>query len=183
MNEALGGKGKIGVIFYDVDYTVTNNRDNEFIRTILKDYPDIEIVSMKGFVEEGSTGEAASAMLTQYPDLDGIYVSWDVAAEPVLAEVRTAGKKDLKMVTLDLGGTNDLDMAKGGNIYGKVADMPFQIGGTMVKAAVLSILGEEAPSYIVSNTVEMTRDNMVEAWKQSLNKEPDTQVIEVLKEK
>ncbi len=180
MNEALGGKGKIGVIYYDVDFLVTNNRDNEFIRTIQKDYPGIEIVSMMGFSQENATGDVAAAMLSQNPDLAGIYVSWDVAAEPVVAELRANGLNDVKMVTYDLGGNNDLDMAQGGNTYGKVADMPFQIGATMAKVAALNLLGQEVPSYVVSNTVKMTKANMVEAWNQSLNKDPDQNVIDAL---
>lgn len=146
MNEALGGKGKIGIIYYDADFTVTNNRDNEFIRTMLKDYPNIEIAAIRGFAEENATGDVASAMLAQNPDLDGIYVSWDVAAEPVLAEIRSAGLSDMKMVTIDLGGNNDLDMAQGGNVYGKSADMPYQIGATMAKLAALDLLGEDCPT-------------------------------------
>ena len=63
--ESIGGAGKIGIIYYDSDYTVTNNRDNQFVRSILEDYPDIEIASMMGFAEETATGEVASAMLTQ----------------------------------------------------------------------------------------------------------------------
>ena len=81
-------------------------------------------------------------MLAQNPDLNGIYVSWDVAAEPVLAEVRAAGRNDLKIITIDLGGNNDLDMAQKGNVYGKSADMPYQIGQTMAKLAALSTLKE-----------------------------------------
>lgn len=180
MSDAVGGKGKIGVIYYDVDYLVTNNRDNEFVRTIKKDYPDIEIAAMAGFSQENATGEVAAAMLTQNPDLDGIYVSWDVAAEPVVAQLRTDGRKDCRVVTMDLGGNNDLDMAQEGNVYGKVADMPFQIGATMAKLAALDLLGEETPDYVVSGLVEMTKDNMVEAWNQSLNKDPDENVMQVL---
>ena len=181
MNEALGGKGKIGMIYYDADFTVTNNRDNEFIRTMLKDYPNIEIAAIQGFAEENATGDVASAMLAQNPELNGIYVSWDVAAEPVLAEIRSAGLNDMKLVTIDLGGNNDLDMAQGGNVYGKSADMPYQIGGTMAKLAALDILGEECPAYVVSEVVRMTRDNMVESWNASFNKDPDQQVIDALK--
>lgn len=78
-------------------------------------------------------------------------MSWDVAAEPVVAEIRSAGS-DAKLVTIDLGGNNDLEMANGGIVYGKSADMPYQIGGTMVKLAALSILGEETPTYVVSDS-------------------------------
>lgn len=180
MSEAIGGKGKIGIIYYDVDFLVTNNRDNEFVREMQKSYPDIEIAAMAGFSEESATGDVASTMLTQNPDLDGIFVSWDIAAESVVAELRTTGNKDCKVITMDLGGNNDLDMAQGGNVYGKVADMPYQIGATMAKLAALNILGEERAPYVVSETVRMTKDNMVEAWNSSLNKDPDATVMEVL---
>lgn len=178
-SEAIGGNGKIGVIYYEADYTVTNNRDNEFVRTIINNYPDIEIVSMMGFAEESATGEVASAMITQNPDLDAIYVSWDVAAEPVVAEIRSSGQ-DIKLVTIDLGGNNDLEMARGGIVYGKSADMPYQIGATMVKLAVLSLLGEETPTYVVSDSIRMTKDNIVESWNQAMNCEPSSEVLAAL---
>lgn len=179
ISEAIGGKGKIGVIYYEADYTVTNNRDNEFVRTIINNYPDIEIASMMGFAEESATGEVASAMITQNPDLDAIYVSWDVAAEPVVAEIRSSGQ-DIKLVTIDLGGNNDLEMAQGGIVYGKSADMPYQIGATMVKLAVLSILGEETPTYVVSDSIRMTKDNIVESWNQAMNCDPSSEVLAAL---
>lgn len=177
--DAIGGSGKIGIIYYEADYTVTNNRDNQFVRSILEDYPDIEIASMMGFAEETATGEVASAMLTQNPDLDAIYVSWDVAAEPVVAEIR-AGGYDTKLVTIDLGGNNDLEMARGGIVYGKSADMPYQIGATMVKLAVLDLLGEETPTYVVSDSICMTKDNIQESWLAAMNCEPSEDVLKAL---
>lgn len=179
ISEAIGGSGKIGIIYYEADYTVTNNRDNQFVRSILEDYPDIEIASMMGFAEETATGEVASAMLTQNPDLDAIYVSWDVAAEPVVAEIR-AGGYDTKLVTIDLGGNNDLEMANGGIVYGKSADMPYQIGATMVKLAVLDILEEETPTYVVSDSIRMTKDNIEESWLAAMNCEPSDEVLAAL---
>jgi ribose transport system substrate-binding protein len=177
--EAIDGKGKIGIIYYEADYTVTNNRDNQFVRSILDDYPNIEIVSMMGFAEESGTGEVASAMLTQNPDLDAIYCSWDVAAEPVVAEIRSGGY-DTKLITIDLGGNNDLEMAKGGIVYGKSADMPYQIGATMLKVAALDILGEETSTYIVSNSIKMTKDNIVESWQEAMNSAPSQEVLDAL---
>lgn len=179
ISDAIGGSGKIGIIYYEADYTVTNNRDNQFVRSILEDHPDIEIASMMGFAEETATGEVASAMLTQNPDLDAIYVSWDVAAEPVVAEIRAAGC-DTKLVTIDLGGNNDLEMANGGIVYGKSADMPYQIGATMVKLAVLDILEEETPTYVVSDSIKMTKENIVESWKAAMNCDPSKDVMTAL---
>jgi len=183
MSEAIGGKGEIGFIFHDADYFVTNNRDGEFKRTIEKKYPDIKITAEAGFSEENATGEVASSMLIQHPNIKGIYVAWDVAAEPVIAELRAAGRSDIKVVTHDLGGNNDLDMALDGNMYAKVADMPVEIGRTMAKLAAYDLLGKEAPPFVVCGLVKMTKDNIEEAWMQSLNKRPPENILEALGKK
>ncbi|MHB1394572.1 MAG: substrate-binding domain-containing protein [Clostridia bacterium] len=183
MSEAIGGKGEVGFIFHDADYFVTNNRDGEFKRTIEKKYPDIKITAEAGFTQENATGEVASSLLTQHPNIKGIYVAWDVAAEPVVAELRAAGRKDVKVITHDLGGNNDLDIAQGGNVYAKVADMPVEIGRTMAKLAAYKILGKDAPPFVVSGLVKMTKSNIAEAWEQSLNKKPADNILEALEKK
>lgn len=183
MNEAVGGKGDIAYIFHDADYFVTNNRDGAFKHTIEKKYPDIKIVAEGGFTEENGTGEVASTILTQNPNIKGVYVAWDVAAEPVVAELRAAGRKDIKVVTHDLGANNDLDMALDGNVYGKVADAPVDIGRTMAKLAGYKLLGKDAPEFVVCDLIKMTKDNIEEAWKQSLNKEPADDILKALGKK
>ena len=58
--------------------------------------------------------------------------------------------------------------------------MPYQIGATMVKLAVLSLLGEETPTYVVSDSIRMTKDNIVESWNQAMNCEPSSEVLAAL---
>ena len=41
MAKALGGKGKIGLIFHEADFFVTKQRYQGFKDTIAKDYPGI----------------------------------------------------------------------------------------------------------------------------------------------
>lgn len=181
INEAVGGKGNIGFIFHDADYFVTNNRDGEFKRTVRSSYPGLKIVAEAGFTEEGKTEEIASAMLTRNPEINAIYVAWDVAAEGVVSALRAAGRSDVKVVTHDLGATLDLDMAMGGNLYGKVADLPYDIGMTMAKAAALKLVGKNVPPFIVVPYIKMTRKNIVEAWNISLRKNPPNNILKALK--
>src|SRR5882757_4272466 len=90
LGNSLGGKGKVGVIFYNAQYYVTNQRDAAFVDTLKKEFPAIQIVAEQGFSDASATQQIASAMLTQHPDLDGIYVSYSQpAAEGVLAALRT----------------------------------------------------------------------------------------------
>ncbi|MCB8829569.1 substrate-binding domain-containing protein, partial [Escherichia coli] len=122
---------RVGWIFHDATYYVTNQRDNAFKSTIEKDYPDIKIVAQKGISDPSRAEELASAMLLQNPDLDGIYVTWAEPADGVLAALRAAGNTKTKIVTLDLAEPVGLDMAKGGNVTALVADKAYELGRTM----------------------------------------------------
>ncbi|MDQ3871492.1 MAG: substrate-binding domain-containing protein [Chloroflexota bacterium] len=180
MNQALGGQGSIGYIFHDATFYVTNNRDREFRRTIQCKYPGIKIAAQQGFAEEGKTEAIASAMLTQHPEIKGIYVAWDTAAEGVVAAIRAAGREDVKVVTIDLGANNDLDMAQGKTVFGKVADRPYEEGQKMVDLAAYKILGKQAPPFVTVPTVVATKEKLVEAYKQSFNSDPPADVKKAL---
>ncbi len=60
---------------------------------------------------------AADAMLTQHPDLDGIYVSYSGAATGVFASLAAANNTHIKVVTFDLDAANDVVMATAGSNY------------------------------------------------------------------
>ena len=183
MVEALGEEGgKIGYIFHDADFYVTNNRDEYFKAVIEQEHPEIEIVAEAGMTSEAATEEIASAMLTQHPDLNGIYVTWNAAATGVFAALRAAGNTDVKVVTHDLDATNDLDMAQGGNLYGVAADQPYLEGQIMLRLAALSLLGEETPAFVTVPVVTETRDNMQEAWQESLGQDPPQEILDALGE-
>ena len=92
MAEALGKKGKVGYIFHDADFYVTNQRDQAFKSTIEQDYPDMKITAEAGMADPARAEEIAQAMVTQNPDLDGIYVTWAEPALSVLSTLRSAGE-------------------------------------------------------------------------------------------
>lgn len=181
MSKALGdGGGKIGVIYHDADFYVTNNRDCRFLADIQQKHPEIQIVAESGFTDEGATEQVASAMLTQHPDLKAIYVAWSAAATGVIAALRAAGRDDVKVVAIDLDANNDVDMAKGGNLYGVSADRPYTIGETQIKLAVMSLLGEATPGFVTVPVVTETKANILQAWHDSLNTVPPQAVLDAL---
>jgi len=167
MAEALDGEGKIGVIFHAADFFVTQQRYDAFKTTIAENYSGIEIVDEKGIAGPDFAGDAekaASAMLTQNPDLDGIWAVWDVPAEGVLAAARANGRNDLTITTIDLGQNVAIDMAQGGPIKGLGAQRPFDQGATEAKLAAYALLGKEAPAYVAVNALPVTPENLMEAW-------------------
>ncbi len=176
MNDALGGDGEIGIIYHDADFYVTNNRDQAFEAAIVQKYPCLKVVARQGYAEESATGDIASAMLIQNPNLKGIYVAWDTAAEAVLESARAAGRDDIKIVTYDLGVNNDLEMAKGGLVYGTVVDKPYQIGQTLASLAGYKVLGKEAPPFVTVDLIAVTKDNLAEGWKESFQEDVPAEI-------
>ncbi len=115
------------------------------------------------------------------PDLDGIYVTWAEPAEGVLAALRQAGNTHTKIVTLDLSEPVGLDMVKGGNVTALVADKAYELGSAMATAAAYGLLGKEAPAFVVAPAITVQKDNVVDGWKASLNREPPQSILDAIK--
>lgn len=180
MGKALGGTGKVGYIFHDASYYVTNQRDQAFKTVIEQCFPDIEIVSEQGITDPAKGQEVAAAMLLQNPDLTGIYVTWDQPAEGVVAALRDAGRSDVKVVTLDLGANNDLEMAKGGLIAGKAIELTYDAGVATANMGAYGLLGKEAPPFVMAPALEVTKDNLQAAYQQAWKMDPPEAVMEAL---
>ncbi|MBD9593572.1 substrate-binding domain-containing protein [Ensifer sp. ENS07] len=181
MADALGGKGKLGYIYHDADFYVTNQRDGAFKSTIEQDYPDMKIVAEAGMADPARSEEIAQGMITQNPDLDGIYVTWAEPALSVLSTLRGAGNSHTKIVTLDLNEPAALDMVKGGNIAALVADEAYNIGVTAARAAAGSLVGKKAEPFLVVDSLAVTKATVADGWKKSLNKDVPASIADAMK--
>ncbi|TIS98040.1 MAG: LacI family transcriptional regulator [Mesorhizobium sp.] len=177
---AIGSKGKVGMIFYDADFFVTNMRDKAFKDTIAGSYPGIKIVAEQGFADPRRVQEIADAMLLQYPELDGIYTSWGEPAEGALAALRAAKNDHVKISTLDVNEVIGLDMAKGGNVVSITVDEAYEIGRALGAAAGYALLGKGVPPYMVVPALTLTRDNLVKGWYQSMHREAPQSIRDAL---
>ncbi|MDQ0259853.1 substrate-binding domain-containing protein [Sinomonas atrocyanea] len=169
MAKALGGKGKIGVIFHQADFFVTQQRYQGFKDTIAKDYPDIQVVEEKGIAGPDFAGDAqaaANAMLSKHADLSGIWAVWDVPAEGVMAAARAAGRQDLKIATEDLGKNVAIALAKNDLVVGLGAQVPFDQGVTEAQIGAGALLGKKEPAYVALSALPVDHSNVLDAWKQ-----------------
>ncbi|BDG43001.1 substrate-binding domain-containing protein [Saccharococcus caldoxylosilyticus] len=175
MAKELNKKGKIGVIFHDADFFVTKQRTEAFEKTIKEKYPDIKIVARGGITSPSDGEKVASGMLTKHPDLDGIFVVWDVPAEGALAAARTAGRDDLVITTIDLGTNVALEIASDGIVKGLGAQLPYDQGIAEAILAGYALLGKEVPAYVAVPSLKVTKENVLDAWKLVYHKEaPDS---------
>jgi ribose transport system substrate-binding protein len=163
IGEALNGKGKIGVVYFEVDFFVTNQRLDAFEKTMADLYPNIEIVTKKGFTDPNNASSIGDAMITQYPDLDAIFAHWDVPAEGVLSALRAAGRTDVLISTIDLGNNIAKEIAEG-NVLGLGAQLPYDQGVAEATLAAYALLGKEAPAYVAVPAMRVDQSNVIEAY-------------------
>lgn len=180
MAEAIGSEGKILSIRVAGTNYVCNTRDDAFEQTIKESYPNIEIVEVGGFQSADEAGTVSSALLTKYPDVKGIYVSYSNPCIDVLQTVKSLNRDDIKIITMDLDTTCCLDMAQGGNIAGIAVDLPYDMGFGRALMGVYGALGKECPAYVASPSFKATRDNLEEAYMRSFGTEPPQEVLDAL---
>lgn len=114
-------------------------------------------------------------MLTRHHDIDGIFAPWDVPAEGVMAAARTAGRDDLVVTTVDLGTNVAISIAQDGIVKGLGAQLPYDQGVAQAILAGYAILGKEAPAYVASPSIKVTKENVLDEWKLIYGTEaPDT---------
>jgi ribose transport system substrate-binding protein len=178
MAKFLKGKGQIGLVFHAADFFVTRQRYDGFKKTITDNYPGTKIAAEQGIGGPDFSGDgdkATSALLTSHRNLNGIWAVWDVPAEGAISAARSAGKDDLVITTCDLGLNVAIDMAQNGFIKGLGAQRPYDQGVTEALLAGYGLLGKQAPPYVALPALAVTRDNLLEAWKEVYHSEaPDT---------
>ena len=181
----IGGKGKIGIIYYDAVFRTTEIRYDEALKVFAECYPEIEIVEEQGFSGSDSAsaaGEVASAILTKHPDLDGLWVIWDVPCEGVMAAVKQAGMEDqVKVTTIDLGLNVGIELAKGGVVKGIAAQQVYDAGVCEAKCAALACLGEEVPTFISTSGFVVEQDNVLDMWKNIYYTDPPADLANAAK--
>lgn len=174
IGEALGGKGKIGIIYYDVDFFVTNQRLEAFEKEMAEKYPEIEVVSKMGFQDENGCDVVADAMITQNPNIEAMFVHWDIPCEGALSALRAAGRDDILLSTIDLGNNIAKEIAEG-NVLGLGAQLPYDQGVAEATLAAYALLGKEAPAYVAVPAKRVEKSNLLEAYQDVYHTEaPDT---------
>ena len=181
IGDSLGGRGEVALMFHDADYYVTNQRDKAVEAVLRRDYPGIKIVTRQGIANPNDGETIASAILTQYPNVNAIYAPWDSIAEGVLAAVRTSGKRNVGVFTIDLGANIAMDMVTGGNMKGIVADLPYVLGQSLAKVGALSALGRNTPAFVTVPAIKITKDNIQTEWQRSLNRPLPPEIQQVIR--
>ena len=161
MGKILNGKGKIVVVKYAPGSASTMKRENGFIDTIKKEFPEIEIVDSKYGMDTVETAlQAAEDLLTKNAEIDGLFAcneSTSVGALRALQSRKLAGK--MKMVGFDAGGLL-LKGVKTGEVDSLVVQNPYKMGYEGVQALIATLDGKEVKRRVDTGVTLVTKDNL-----------------------
>jgi ribose transport system substrate-binding protein len=169
--KTLNGKGKVGLIFHDADFWIT---EQAFIgvKKGLEECPGVKIISEKGVVGPDFAGDAqtaANAMLSQNRDINLIWGVWDVPAEGILAAIRAAGRNDVKVVTMGIAPTMSIALMQRQLVEGLTATDSWNQGLAMTHVGAKAALGEkDLPGFIASSVKAVSAgDDIAAQWQES----------------
>ncbi|WP_245590433.1 substrate-binding domain-containing protein [Aneurinibacillus terranovensis] len=181
--KALDGKGNIAALYYASNFYVTNQRYEGFVTRLKAKYPNIHLVATEGFQDPNQTQSVASALLTKQPNLQGLWVAWDIPTMGAVSAARIAGKNpsDFKIVCEDLGHEAALNMAQNGFVKGLGAQRPYDQGVAEAKEAALALIGGETHPYVAVASLAVDRSNLAQSYQTVYHAAPPADVTNALK--
>ena len=161
--KVLGGKGDVIMLRYNVGSESTLQREEGFLDTLKKEFPDIKILSSDQYAGT-SPPEAlkkAQDMFLQYGDeVDGIFVVCEPNGMGVLKALESGGLAGkVKFVTFDPSPALVEAMAAG-KIEGIVLQDPVRMGYLAVKTIMDHLEGKKVDTWVPTGEYLATPENM-----------------------
>ena len=161
MAKLLGGKGKVAVIKYMAGSASTTARENGFIETLKKGFPEIELVEDRYGMDTVETAlSAAEDVLTRHKELDGIFACNESTSRGALRALESQGRAGaVKMIGFDAADAL-LKGLEAGRIAALVIQNPQAMGYKGVSSAVAAIKGESVKARIDTGVELVTKDRL-----------------------
>jgi ribose transport system substrate-binding protein len=160
----IGNKGDVASLPMKIRYYPTDQRVAGFNARMKKAYPKIHIVAHDGatvFADGQAVGEG---ILTRSPNVKAIFVSWQDPAMGVVSAVKTLGRTNVIVNSMDMAPNIDLEIAKCGIVRATAPQLAYDIGQTEAKLAVQGILKDKVPKYVVLNDPIVTHKNLLQVY-------------------
>lgn len=168
--------GTVGLITFDAPFYVTSARE-QGVLDVLETEDDIDIVAETGFTDPDDVYAIASDLLSTYPDLDGLFVSWgDPPGAQAAAAALDSGMDDLILTTTGLSKETAKHIAKKGPIKATGAQFPYQQGHIEANMIGHSLLANSTPPFIASGVLPIHRGNLLDLYPTYFQEDPPADI-------
>jgi ribose transport system substrate-binding protein len=103
-------------------------------------------------------------LIREYPDVEGLYISWDGPALRAIRALKELNREDVAVFTFDLDREIALYLARGDMVKGLVIQRPYVQGTAVALAAAKALLGKGEYKYIGVSPYVVRRNSLMKAW-------------------
>ena len=162
MGQILSGKGNLLVLKYAQGSASTIARENGFIETIQKEFPEMKIVDTKYGLDTVETAlQAAEDLLTRNQNVKGFFACNESTAVGALQALASQKRSEIKLVGFDSAPAL-LQALRGGQIDALIVQNPYKMGYEGVKAAVAAVKRQPVSKKMDTGVAVVTRENLDE---------------------
>lgn len=176
------GKRKIALLKHGADFYATNQRDKATEQILIEEYSDIQIVASYYFSSEENAYDRTIELFAKYPEIEGLYISWEGPAMMALSALNEMGRTDIAIATADLEYPVALNMAKGGMVKVLSAQTPYEQGQAMALAAANALINKPVPKFIGVEPIVITPENLLKSWQKVFHERTPAQLTEAISE-
>jgi len=160
LGEALGGKGKVGIIGFMPGSASTMEREDGFQGEIHAHFPRIEIVGMQfGMADRAKAMAETENILTANPDLAGIFADNESSSSGAVQALKSRHSAGVKLVAFDASDQLIADL-RDGAIDSLVVQNPFRMGYESTRAIGLKLASQTPPAKIDSGATLVKREDL-----------------------
>ncbi|MDE0306820.1 MAG: substrate-binding domain-containing protein [Albidovulum sp.] len=168
---------EIGLLSFEEDFYVINEREISFGRWMKSHRPDLAIRTQR-FRSIDEAGSATRKLLSDYPGLAGLFVVWDTPAMQAVELLRAEGR-NIPMTTVDLGREAAIELARGEIVVGIAAQQPYKQGVAVAQAVILSLLDHPVPSWVALPGIPVTPEIVVESYQRVWSSTAPPEILEI----
>lgn len=156
----------IGMLIYGVPFQMTQQRDESAEQVIRENYPNLHIVTKKKFFQIEDAYRACREMLTEHPEIEGMYISWERPALEAIRALEEMDRMDISISTVDLDMKVASYMAKGKLIRGISAQRPYEQGQAAALVTMQALLGKTGYKYVGVQPVRVFPYELPKVWRE-----------------
>lgn len=155
---------KAGFINHGAAFSATRSRDGAAEKIIQDNYKNIEIATVRNFVQIENTYQVCKEVMEMHPEIETLYISWDRPALLAIKALKELGRSDVAVFTTDL----DKDIAycmEEGIVRGISTQRPYEQGKTAALVVAKSLVSDGIPKYVGVQPYIVEGKQLRRAWK------------------
>jgi ribose transport system substrate-binding protein len=160
---------KVGLITYGATFLAINQRDAAAEQVLSENYNNLEIAAHEKFYHYEEAYDVCRDMITECPEIEGIYVSWERPALGVIKALEEMGRADVSLVTVDLDYKIASYLAKNKIVRGISAQRPYEQGEAAAIAVANALLNKSIGRFIGVRPQIVLPQNLNRFWKEIMH--------------